>query len=40
MTPTYAVKLGLTNQKTSIKVQKIDSSPLDSYDMTSARFSL
>ncbi len=40
MTPTYAAKLGLTTTKTSIRAQKIDGSPLETHDMTSAKFSL
>ncbi len=40
MTPAYAAELGLTNWKTSVGAQKIDSSPLETHGMTSARFSL
>ncbi len=40
MTPAYAAELGLTTQKTSVKAQKIDGSPLETHGMTSARFSL
>ncbi len=39
MTPAYATKLGLTTRKTSIRAQKIDGSPLKTYDKVSARFS-
>ncbi len=38
MIPAYATKLGLTTGKTSVGVQKIDDSPLETYGMTSARF--
>ncbi len=40
MTPAYATKLGLTAWKTSVGAQKIDSSPLETYGMVSASFSL
>ncbi len=40
MTPAYATKLGLTTQKTSVGDQKIDGSPLETYGMASARFSI
>ncbi len=40
MTPAYAVKLGLTTRKISVGAQKIDGSPLETHDMTSAKFSL
>ncbi len=40
MTPAYVVKLDLTTQKTSVGAQKIDGSPLETYGMASARFSL
>ncbi len=40
MTPAYAAELGLTAQKTSVGGQKIDGSPLETYGMASASFSL
>ncbi len=40
MTSAYATKLGLTTRKTSIRVQKIDGLPLETYGMASARFSI
>lgn len=40
MTLAYTAKLGLTTQKTSVRVQKIDSLPLESYGMVLASFSL
>ncbi len=40
MTPAYASELGLTTQKTSVGAQKIDGSPLETYGMVSASFSL
>lgn len=40
MTPAYVVKLGLTTQKTSVEVQKIDGSKLEVYDMVLASFLL
>ncbi len=40
MTPAYIAELGLTTQKTSIKAQKIDGLPLETYSMVSARFLL
>ncbi len=40
MTPAYAAELGLATQKTSVGVQKIDGSPLETHGMTSARFSI
>ncbi len=40
MTPAYIAKLGLTAQKTSVGVQKIDGSPLETHGMALARFSL
>lgn len=40
MSPTYAVKLDLITQKTSIAVLKIDSLALEIYNITSADFSL
>ncbi len=36
MTIAYVVKLGLTNRKTNILTQKIDSSPLETHDMALA----
>lgn len=33
ITLSYVVKLGLTTQKTSVKVQKINSSLLETYDI-------
>ena len=38
MTPAYAVELGFTTWKTSIKAQKIDDLPLEIYDMAMTRF--
>lgn len=40
MIPAYVAKLRLTTQKTSVSVQKIDSLPFETYDMTLAKFSL
>lgn len=40
MTLTYAAKLGFTTWKTSVKAQKIDDLPLETYGMASAIFSL
>lgn len=40
MTPAYAAKLGLITRKTSVGAQKIDRSPLETYSMASAKFSL
>ncbi len=40
MTLVYAIKLDLTTRKTSVGVQKIDDSPLETYAMVSASFSL
>ncbi len=40
MTPAYVVELGLTTQKTSVGVQKIDSLSIKTYGMTSVRFLL
>ncbi len=40
MTPAYAVKLGLTTQKTSVRAQKIDGLPLETHGMTSTKFLL
>ncbi len=40
ITPAYAIKLGLTAWKTSVRAQKIDSSPLETYGMVSASFLL
>ncbi len=40
MTLAYAKKLGLTTRKTSIGAQKIDGSPLKTYGMVSASFSI
>ncbi len=39
MTPAYAIELGLTTQKTSVRAQKIDSSLLKTYSMALASFS-
>ncbi len=39
-TPAYAAELGLTTPKTSVGAQKIDGSPLETYGMISASFSL
>ncbi len=40
ITPAYAVELGFTARKTSVGDQKIDGSPLETYGMASASFSL
>ncbi len=40
ITPAYATKLGLTARKTSVRAQKINSSPLDIYGIVLARFLL
>ncbi len=40
MTPAFAAKLSFITQKTSVGDQKIDGSPLKTYDMASARFLL
>ncbi len=40
MAPAYTKELGLTTRKTSVKAQKIDGSPLETYEMVSASFSL
>ncbi len=40
MTLAYVAKLGLTTWKTSVRVQKIDGLPLETYSMASASFSL
>ncbi len=40
MTPAYTAELGLITQKTSVRAQKIDGLPLETYGMASARFSL
>ncbi len=40
MTPAYATKLGLTARKTSVRAQKIDGSPLETYGMVTASFLL
>ncbi len=40
ITPAYAAELGFTARKTSIRAQKIDSSPLETHGIVSARFSL
>ncbi len=40
MTPAYVAELSLTTQKTSFGAQNIDGSPLETYGMASARFSL
>ncbi len=40
MAPAYAAKLGLTTRKISVGAQKIDSLPLKTHSMASARFSL
>ncbi len=40
ITPAYATKLGFTDRKSSIRVQKIDGSLLETYDMVSTTFSL
>ncbi len=40
MTPAYVAELGLITRKTSVGAQKIDSSPLETYGMVSASFSL
>ncbi len=39
MTPAYTTKLDLTAQKISVRAQKIDGSPLETYGMVSASFS-
>lgn len=38
MTQTYIAKLGLSPQKTNIRAQKIERSPLKMYEMTTAKF--
>ena len=38
MTPTFAAKLGLATQKTDVDTQKIDGSPLVTYEMVLAGF--
>ncbi len=38
MTSAYTAKLVLTTWKTSVGVQKIDGSPLETYDMALASF--
>ncbi len=40
MTPAYTTKLGLSTRKTSVGAQKINGSPIETYGMVSARFSL
>ncbi len=40
MTPAYTTKIGHIAGKTSVEAQKIDGSPLETYGMASARFSL
>ncbi len=40
MTPAYAIKLDRTAWKTSVWAQKIDGSPLETYGMVTASFSL
>ena len=40
ITSAYVVELGLTTQKTSVEVQKIDDLLLETYDMALARFSI
>ncbi len=40
MTPAYAVELGLTTRKTSIRDQGIDGSPLETYGMVLASYLL
>ena len=40
MTPTFAVKLGLVIQKTDVDAQKIDGSPLVTYGIILADFSV
>ena len=40
MTLAYAAQIGLTTRKTSVGAQKIDGSPLETYGMVSASFSL
>lgn len=39
MAPAYAVRLGFTTQKTSVRAQKIDSLTLETYGMVSASYS-
>lgn len=38
ITLAYIVKLDFSNQKTSIRVQKIDKSPLKTYNIVLAKF--
>ena len=38
VTPTYVVEHGLIIQKTSVKAQKTDGLPLETYNMVSTRF--
>ncbi len=38
MTPAYIINLGFTSRKTSVRAQKIDGSPLETYGMVSASF--
>ena len=40
MTPGFAAKIGLTPRSTNVGAQKIDGSPLETYGMVSAEFSL
>ncbi len=40
ITPAYIAKLGLITQKTSVEVSKIDGSPLETYGIALASFSL
>ncbi len=40
MTSAFTVKLGLRSRPTNIEAQKIDGSPLETYGMASARFSI
>ncbi len=40
MTPTFVAKLRLRLRPTNVRVQKIDGSPLETYSMALARFSL
>ncbi len=40
MTLTYTKELGFTTQESSIRTQKIDGLPLETYGMASARFSI
>ncbi len=40
MTPAYVAELDFTTQKTSVKAQKIDGSPLETDGMALARFLL